>query len=428
MTGSGERRYRAPHLRKGSSPGHGPTGGAPPGHLGGSSSGIERASPPAGPKTVADRTRPPAGLADRDAGRAQPAPGRPPAPRPADPAPAARRSTDPTTPTRHPTTPTRHRRPALPAAAAAVLVVVGLLLAAVVVAPGSTPGADAASWSTPAGAGLPETVLGGAATGATVGAWPTSNPLPTTAQTGTAGSTATAAAGFGAADGKTLSIVPAGNNGMVTLGQLLQFEATGQRPLASQDQLLPYERLPYAPGVAAASGAAAGGLTGASLSQHFFPETFALPASQVAGVERPSRHVPVTISWDLHGVPHIVGATRAAAAFGAGYAQAQTRPFEIDVLRHYGAGDLSPFLGPSCADEQMDQTQLLCSAATTAQEQAEIDPLPAELPTDHLGQQTLDWLRSSWPPSTPTWPAPAPTRTCCRPTTSPSASCPPPGS
>lgn len=53
---------------------------------------------------------------------------------------------------------------------------------------------------------------------------------------------------------------------MVTLGQLEQFETTGQRPPASPNQLAPYAALPYVPGIAAADGTAASGLSAASLS------------------------------------------------------------------------------------------------------------------------------------------------------------------
>ena len=60
----------------------------------------------------------------------------------------------------------------------------------------------------------------------------------------------------------------------------------------------------------------------------------------------PRRPAPgVTIYRDKHDVPHIYGDTNPAAAFGAGYAQAEDRLFMMDVLRHYGAGTLASFLG-----------------------------------------------------------------------------------
>jgi acyl-homoserine lactone acylase PvdQ len=182
----------------------------------------------------------------------------------------------------------------------------------------------------------------------------------------------------GAADGKTLSILPAGNNGMFDLGQLVRYELTGARPFGNQDQLAPYEALPYASDV-----------SDASLGEYYFPETFRLPADQVVRVQRPDPSVPVTIRWNEQDVPYVDGATLGAAAFGLGYAQAETHLFEMDVLRHYGEGDLSSFVGPSCADEAMDQSQLLYSATTKAQRRAEIAALPKEFPQHHLGADTV---------------------------------------
>jgi acyl-homoserine lactone acylase PvdQ len=77
-------------------------------------------------------------------------------------------------------------------------------------------------------------------------------------------------------------------------------------------------------------------------------------------------------------VPHIYGATDEAGAFGAGYAQAQDRLFLMDVLRHFGAGDLSSFAGPSCSDEQMDHDQLLLAPYTQVQGDAQVNALPKE--------------------------------------------------
>ena len=88
--------------------------------------------------------------------------------------------------------------------------------------------------------------------------------------------------------------------------------------------------------------------------------------------------MPVVIYRDRHDIPHIYGATNAALAFGAGYAQAQDRLFLMDVLRHYGAGTLTSFLGTSCADEQMDHDELLLAPYTTAQANAQVNSLPRE--------------------------------------------------
>ncbi len=56
---------------------------------------------------------------------------------------------------------------------------------------------------------------------------------------------------------------------------------------------------------------------------------------------------PVTIERDALGVPVIRAATRADLARATGYAHAQDRWFQMDLLRRTGAGELAALLGPS---------------------------------------------------------------------------------
>ena len=164
-----------------------------------------------------------------------------------------------------------------------------------------------------------------------------------------------------------MSILPAGENGLVDASQLAQYEQSGARPADSQDQLGPYESLPFA-----------GALTNSTLPDYFEDESFGIRAGQVTATEVPDPSVPVVIYRDEHDVPHIYAANDSALAYGAGYAAAQDRLFLMDVLRHYAEGTLSSFLGPSCAFEQMDHDQLLASAYTQAQAQAQLNALPQE--------------------------------------------------
>src|SRR5215471_10218044 len=143
------------------------------------------------------------------------------------------------------------------------------------------------------------------------------------------------------AHGRAMNILPAGENGLVNAAQLVKFEKNGQRPPHSQDQLAPYENLEFG----------YRSLTDATLHNYYLDE---------------------------HDIPHIYGKTNAALAFGSGYAQAQDRLFLMDVLRHYGAGTLSSFLGPTCADEQMDHDELLLAPYTTAQANAQLNNLPKQ--------------------------------------------------
>jgi acyl-homoserine lactone acylase PvdQ len=170
------------------------------------------------------------------------------------------------------------------------------------------------------------------------------------------------------ARGHVLSVLPPGENGLVNLTDLFAFGANGTRPANSDDQLSQYANLLY--GVR--------GLTDGRLSTYFNDESFGVKPAEVTRVEQPDATVPVTIFRDTRDVPHVYGDNIDAMAFGAGYAAAEDRLFLMDVLRHYGAGNLSSFLGASCANEQMDHDQLLLAPYTPGQQQAQIDALPTQ--------------------------------------------------
>jgi acyl-homoserine lactone acylase PvdQ len=163
-----------------------------------------------------------------------------------------------------------------------------------------------------------------------------------------------------------MAINPPGQNGLVNAVDLARFEVTGQRPPNSDDQIAPYANLLYDHPA----------LTDDNLDRYFLDESFGIRSGEITRTEYPSPDRPVVIYRDKHDVPHIYGKTDAALAFGAGYAQAEDRLFLMDVLRHYGSGTLSSFLGPSCANERMDHDQLLLAAYTPEQAQAQVDALP----------------------------------------------------
>jgi acyl-homoserine lactone acylase PvdQ len=172
--------------------------------------------------------------------------------------------------------------------------------------------------------------------------------------------------------GQAMSILPAGENGSATAGQLVTFGITGQRPPHSADQLGPYNKLLYGYKT----------VTDKTLGKYYDDESFGVPKKDIIRTETPSSaQFPkgtVVIERDPRDVPHIYGATDEAGAFGAGYAQAQDRLFLMDVLRHLGAGNLTSFLPLSCADEEMDHSQLLLAPYTQAQGDAEVNNLPKE--------------------------------------------------
>jgi acyl-homoserine lactone acylase PvdQ len=170
------------------------------------------------------------------------------------------------------------------------------------------------------------------------------------------------------ANGQAMYILPAGENGLVNQKQFLEFIKSGKRPPHSQDQLAPYVNLEFG----------YPSLTNSALRNYYLDESFGVKKDQIIRTEHPSPTVPVVIYRDKNDIPHVYGATNAAMAFGAGYAQAQDRLFLMDVLRHYGEGTLTAFLGNSCADEEMDHNELLLAPYTKAQAAAQVSNLPRE--------------------------------------------------
>ncbi|HET8976763.1 MAG TPA: penicillin acylase family protein [Solirubrobacteraceae bacterium] len=139
------------------------------------------------------------------------------------------------------------------------------------------------------------------------------------------------------------NILPPGENGFDNAIQLAQFEATGQRPAHSSDQLAMYSNLTTA----------AGSITSATLPNYFKDATFGVPAGDAESTQTPEPGVTIVRDKQF-GVPHIYGDTRSELMFGIGYATAEDRLFFIDALRHAGQGDLAAFAGG--ANVGMDET------------------------------------------------------------------------
>jgi len=75
----------------------------------------------------------------------------------------------------------------------------------------------------------------------------------------------------------------------------------------------------------------------------------------------------VTITRDAHGIPTIKAASDADAAFGLGYVEAQDRLFQMDLMRHYGAGRLSEWFGAAALDPDKSMRTLGLYRAAEAQ-------------------------------------------------------------
>lgn len=172
-------------------------------------------------------------------------------------------------------------------------------------------------------------------------------------------------------------ILPPGENGLTNALGLAAFDLDGSRPAHSFDQYAMYQNLLYAPP----------GLALADISKYFKDSSFGVPPGHVASVERPRSDVVIVRDSDF-GVPHIYGATRAGAEFGAGFAAAEDRLFEMDALRHAGRGQLAGFAGGSPANRAMDQSTFIDAPYTEADLQHQIDALPQLYGAD--GQQVVD--------------------------------------
>jgi acyl-homoserine lactone acylase PvdQ len=184
------------------------------------------------------------------------------------------------------------------------------------------------------------------------------------------------------AHGHAMSILPAGENGAVTQAQFPGVLTKSSFPPHSQDQLGRYEHLLYH----------SSSVTDSTLGKYYDDESFGVRPKDVLRTETPSDPgATVKIVRDSHDVPHIYGSTPQAGAFGAGYAQAEDRLFLMDVLRNFGEGTLSSFIGPSCSNEQMDHDQLLLAPYTKAQADAQVAALPKEYGAQGtLAEQMID--------------------------------------
>jgi len=168
--------------------------------------------------------------------------------------------------------------------------------------------------------------------------------------------------------GQCDDILPPGQNGQATFAELLAFQALGIRPPHSSDTRATYERLVWN----------YSGLTNEQIQRFFLDASFGVPNDQVES--RITPHPEVTITRDrASGVPHVTGSTRYGTLFGAGYAGAQNRLFLMDVLRHVGRGQLTPFAGGAAGNREFEQEQWRIAPYTEADLQLQIDRLDDDL-------------------------------------------------
>ncbi|MFE0834349.1 penicillin acylase family protein [Streptomyces sp. NPDC058830] len=169
--------------------------------------------------------------------------------------------------------------------------------------------------------------------------------------------------------GQCSDILPPGQNGNATLAQILLNQAFGTQPAHAEDQLGPYANL--------ATGYT--GLTNDKINTFFNDASFGVPDGQVASTVRPAGRDDVTIVRDKRtGVPHITGTTRYGTEFGAGYAAAQDRLWLMDLFRHVGRGQLTPFAGGAPANQGLEQQFWRSAPYTEADLEAQIESAAAK--------------------------------------------------
>src|SRR6202023_1674293 len=132
--------------------------------------------------------------------------------------------------------------------------------------------------------------------------------------------------------GHFTSIIPAGEGTNTSSLAGAAFLSAGTIPAHDNDQAGMYTNLLYA----------TPGLKAADLPKYFHDATFGLQPGDVASTKSPRPDVTIVRDKQF-GIPHIYGATRSGTMFGEGYAAAEDRMFFMDVLRHYGQGQLSSF-------------------------------------------------------------------------------------
>lgn len=89
---------------------------------------------------------------------------------------------------------------------------------------------------------------------------------------------------------------------------------------------------------------------------------------QVAGLS-----APVTVTRDMHGVPTIEAATLDDLFFAQGFVTAQDRLWQMDVMRRFGAGELSEILGEDLL--KLDREQRILGMRTAAKKSLDMASL-----------------------------------------------------
>lgn len=180
------------------------------------------------------------------------------------------------------------------------------------------------------------------------------------------------------------NVLGVGQGGGTSALDLAQNQATGRIPPTFTNQLALYRDL----------GPMAQGVTASNLGRFFKPAGFGVEPSRVKQTLTPRPGVKILLD-DLD-VPHVYGNTRGDVSFGAGYATARARLFQMEVLRHTGRGTLTELIGPGekNATVKMDVDQLRVADYTEAELQHMIDTAAASAGPEgqQVKQDLLDYV------------------------------------
>src|SRR5947208_14052877 len=171
--------------------------------------------------------------------------------------------------------------------------------------------------------------------------------------------------------GQVFNLVPPGQAGTYNLADFSRAQAGQGFPPHTRDQEPLYADLL----------AVAPNLKAPDIGTFYKDASFLADLSQAERVETfPLRPGTVIIRDKQFGVPHIFGTTRADTEFGAGFASAEDRLFEMDVLRHVGPAQLTALVGPSPAYTALDCSLAAVAGHSPSELQQQVDNFAAQHP------------------------------------------------
>ena len=167
------------------------------------------------------------------------------------------------------------------------------------------------------------------------------------------------------AGGQVFNIVPPGQAGTYDLADYFKAQGGMGFPPHTRDQQPLYaDLIKVAPNLRATD-----------IGTYYKDASFLADLAQAERVETfAAPHDGTVIIRDKQfGVPHIFGKTRADTEFGSGFASAEDRLFEMDVLRHVGRAQLTSFVGPSPSNIAMDCSVAAAAGYSEAELQQQVD-------------------------------------------------------